>query len=41
MKKKIFLCLQLLSSNFLYAQNGSVDTTPYNPHDLFVTGDVG
>ena len=36
MKKKIFLCLQLLSSSFLYAQNGSVDTTPYNPHDLFV-----
>src|ERR1700733_9133400 len=35
MKKILLLCLQCLSICFLQAQNGSNDTTFYNPHDLF------
>ena len=34
MKKSLLLCLQLLCTCFLYAQNGTDDTT-YNPHNLF------
>ena len=34
MKKTVFLCVQLLSICFLFAQNGS-DSSAYNPHDFF------
>jgi Peptidase family M1 domain len=37
--KKVFLaCLQLISLEFLKAQNGVYDNPAYNPHDFFTQG---